>query len=143
MLTVRDLLDAKGVAVHTIDHEASVLDAAEGMNQHRIGSLVVTVRGNMAGIITERDILTRVVAAQRPPASTPVHQVMTSKVFTCSPATRLDELRKLMRERRIRHVPVTDGGNLRGMISLGDLNHAKEETLIETIEYLEAYIRQA
>lgn len=141
MLTVRDLLDAKGDVVHTIDHEASVLDAATKMNEHRIGSLVVTARGQLAGIITERDILTRVVAAQRPPAGTPVHQVMTSKVITCSPPTMLDELRKVMREKRIRHVPVLHAGQLCGMVSLGDLNNAKEEILIETIESLEAYIR--
>lgn len=152
MSTVADVLHAKekagrGIAVLTIGPDDSVLDAARRMNERKIGSLVVTddgtPRGDVLGIITERDILTRVVAAERPPASTAVGRVMTSPVISCAERTTLDELRTVMREKHIRHVPVVSGndpGSLKGMISIGDLNTAETEVLEETIRYLETYM---
>jgi CBS domain-containing protein len=141
MHLVAELLRRKGPQVFSIHPEDSALDAAKKMNQYRIGSLVVTGEGGRtAGIVTERDILTKVVAADRPPATTPVSAIMTEQVLTCTPRTPLDELRHTMRERRIRHVPVVDNGQLVGMASLGDLNVAETQTLSETIGYLEAYI---
>jgi CBS domain-containing protein len=141
MHLVTELLRHKGPQVFSIGPEASVLDAAKKMNQYRIGSLVVTgPGGKIVGIVTERDILIKVVAAERVPAKTPVSAVMTANVLTCTPRTSLDELRHTMRERRIRHVPVVEGGHIVGMASLGDLNVAETQTLSETIGYLEAYI---
>jgi CBS domain-containing protein len=140
MHTISELLRHKGPQVFTISPDATVLEAAKKMNQHRIGSLVVAEGERIAGIVTERDILTKVVAGERPPAATPVSEAMTEKVLTCTPGTGLDELRHTMRERRIRHVPVVENGRLVGMASLGDLNFAEAHTLSETIGYLEAYI---
>lgn len=142
MYIVSELIQQKGASVFTIAPTATALDAAQKMNEHRIGSLVVTDGVRIAGIVTERDILTRVVAAKRAPHHTPVSEIMTPRVLTCAPGASLDELRRTMRERRIRHVPVVEDGALVGMVSLGDLNFAEARTLSETICYLEAYIAQ-
>ena len=140
MHSVAELLKSKGGAVHTIAPDRTVLEAAREMNQHRIGSLVVVNEGRVVGIVTERDILTRVVAAEKTPSTTNVSDVMTAQVLVCEPSTGLDELRALMRQRRIRHVPVVADGRLAGMVSIGDLNTAEAQNLTQTISYLEAYI---
>lgn len=140
MHLVGDLFRTKYQEITGIEPSASVLSAAQLMNQHRIGALVVIDDRQLVGIITERDVLTRVVAAQRSPALTFVSQVMTENVFTCTAETPLCDLRKVMRERRIRHVPVMDAGRVTGMVSIGDLNAADIETLTTTISQLEAYI---
>lgn len=141
--TVRDVLRHKGTQVHTVAPGASALDAAALMNRQRIGSLVVVDDGTVIGIVTERDILTRVVAAERGPSVTPVVEIMTSPILTCTPATTLNEVRATMREHRVRHVPVMDADQLVGMVSIGDVTFAERETLSETIHYLEAYIASA
>jgi CBS domain-containing protein len=140
MYLVSELLRQKGTTVHTIAPSASVLEAARLMNQHRIGSLLAIEGERLVGIITERDLLMQVIAEERSPAGTMVRQVMTGQVLTCTPQTSLDEVRKVMREKRIRHMPVVDQGRIAGMVSIGDVIAAEERTLVETIGYLEAYI---
>lgn len=140
MGTVHDILTRKARSVHEIDAQATVLAAAEVMNEHKIGAVVVNSDGRMVGILTERDILTRIVAAKRDPSSTRVSEVMTRAVLTCRPTTRLNEARKVMREKRIRHLPVMDENHVVGMVSIGDLNHAEHDILVETIHSMEVYI---
>lgn len=149
MSTVADALKAKGANgkgtdVAVISPDSTALDAARRMNERRIGSLVVVGAADPdrvpLGIITERDILTRLVAAGRDPSTTHVAQIMTERVITCRPATTLDELRHVMREKRIRHVPVIDQGRLAGLVSIGDLNTVEVQVMTETIQYLERYI---
>ncbi|MBZ0172600.1 MAG: CBS domain-containing protein [Phycisphaerales bacterium] len=148
MFTVSQLLAHKQEAgtrtVATVTPGTTVLDAARLMNDQHIGSLVVTdADGGVAGIITERDFLRRVIAAEKTPAETPVRDVMTRDVLTCSPHTKLDEIRGVMREKRIRHLPVIDERGLHGMISIGDLNFAESQNLSEQVNHLESYIRSA
>ncbi|MEM9372547.1 MAG: CBS domain-containing protein [Planctomycetota bacterium] len=140
MGTVNDIIQHKGAAVRSVCATATVLEAARSMNEHRIGSLTVMLDGGLVGILTERDILTRVVAEHRDPEATRVGEVMTRDVLTCRPDTRLNEARAVMRHRRIRHLPVMDGAELKGMVSIGDLNQAEAGILVETIQSLEAYI---
>lgn len=140
MVTVSDLIDMKGSDVHTVFASDSVLDAARLMNRHKIGAVVVIDGSSVAGILTERDIMTKVVADAKAPAHTTVESVMTSPVLTCSPDTKLTEARRVMREKRIRHLPVSEGARLVGVISIGDLNVADNETLTETIRHMEVYI---
>lgn len=140
MGTVQDILSHKPRMVHQVPTTATVLDAARVMNDHKIGSVLVMYEDRMVGILTERDILTRVVARQADPATTRVTEVMTRQVLTCRPGTRLNEARLVMRERRIRHLPVLDGERVTGMVSIGDLNHAENGILVETIHHMEAYI---
>lgn len=148
MYLVSQLLARKQEAgtrsVATISPETTVLDAAHLMNDQHIGSLVVCGRdGSVRGIITERDFLRRVIAAERSPATTAVESVMTRDVLTCEPETTLNEIRSTMREKRIRHLPVVEKGRLVGMISIGDLNFAESRMLSEQVEHLESYIRSA
>ncbi|MBC7772899.1 MAG: CBS domain-containing protein [Pyrinomonadaceae bacterium] len=160
MCIVADILRTKGDNVIAIGPAATVLEAARTMNVHHIGALVVTETGvhtraalesdgpksfseadhGVLGIITERDIMTRVVAAEREPRDVRVGQVMTSPVVTCSTQTPLDEVRTFMRQRRIRHMPVISAHGLCGMISIGDLNTAHAQVMEETIRYLETYM---
>lgn len=143
MPTAGALLDRKGREVATISPGHTVLEAARVMNDLRIGSLVVVGEdGSIEGILSERDILTRVVAMDRPAERTSVQSVMTRDVVVAGEGTSLDQIRAMMRSRRIRHVPVVRGGRLSGMISIGDLNAETREALCATISTLESYIRQ-
>jgi len=128
-------------AVYTISPEKSVLEAARVMNERRIGALVVVDGGGrVKGIFTERDVMSRVVSEERSPEKTLVGDVMTAAVIVASPTTTCDELRALMRERRVRHMPVIEDGALVGMVSIGDINAAESRAMVETISYLERYI---
>jgi CBS domain-containing protein len=141
MATVKDILAVKGTHVFSIGSEATVLDTALLMNEHKIGSLVVMDGGEVTGIITERDILQRVVAPQRDPAQTPVGEVMTTEVLCCQLHTALEEARGVLKNRRIRHLPVVDDARqLCGMISIGDLNAHEVHNHEFTIHILEEYI---
>jgi CBS domain-containing protein len=141
MATVKDLLAIKGTQVHFTGPDTSALDAALLMNEHKIGSLVVIDDGTVLGIVTERDILRRVVVERLDPAATPVRDVMTPEVACCQPHTSLDEARGVLKNRRIRHLPVMDEcEQLIGLISIGDLNayqsHEQEHTICVLQEYI-------
>lgn len=148
MQTVSQLLEAKPHnTVYTIGQGRSVLEAAERMNLHRIGALVVTdTLGHISGIITERDILTRVVTGRLDPAETLVHDAMTRDLVTCAPSTPLEHAREIMTKRKIRHIPITNPGDsttLHGLISIGDLNAATQEDLTIEVMTLRDYITQS
>jgi IMP dehydrogenase len=139
--TVRDILAIKGSEVQAIHPEATVYEAAVRMNERQIGSLAVLHEGRLGGIVTERDILLRVVAERRDPATTRVADVMTSELACCRPHTTLDEARGVMKNRRIRHLPVLDDdGRLLGLVSIGDLNAHQASTQERTIHLLHEYI---
>ncbi len=147
MPTVADVLSKKAdrgsTGIVTVTPEDLVLDAVRVMNDHRIGSVIVvdTPGGRMVGIFTERDLLTRVVAAGLKPDATKIADVMTKRVVCCSRDTNADELRSVIREKRVRHIPVVDDEKPVGMVSIGDLNTARTEDLEQTVQYLELYLR--
>lgn len=142
MGTIKEILANKGSSqVHTTSETATVLEATHYMNQHKIGAVVVTREDALAGIFTERDVLRRVVAAGRPPQDVKVGEVMTREVIYCRPSTAIDEVSRIMKDQRVRHVPVLDDdGKLLGLISIGDVNayHASDQEA--TIHYLHEYI---
>ena len=141
MATVSQILEIKGPHVLSIGSDATVLDAALLMNEHKVGSLVVTDAGQVQGIITERDILQRIVAERRDPAQTPVAEIMTTEVMCVTPETSIEEARSVMKNRRVRHLPVVgDGRWLRGLISIGDLNAYETSSQEVTIHYLHEYL---
>ena len=140
MSTVQDVLAAKGSAVHTIDVSATVLVATRAMNQRRIGALVVTDAGRIVGMFTERDVLHRIVACELSPSAVPVSQVMTREVIFCRPDMDLDEVSRIIRDRRIRHLPVcNDAGQLLGLISIGDINAHHASSQEAHIHFLHDY----
>ncbi len=141
MATAEQLIALKGGSVAALGPEATVLEAAALMNERGIGSVVVIDdKKRLAGIFTERDVLRRVVAEQRDPATTKLADVMTSPVACAAPHTTLDEIRNVMRQRRIRHLPVADRKRVVGMVSIGDLNKAEHDVQVQTIHYLEQYM---
>jgi CBS domain-containing protein len=140
MSTVRDLLVRKGTAVVSVPPTATVLDAAHVMNDKGIGGVVVLDGTTLVGIFTERDIMRRVVAANRDPAQTLVSDVMTTDCVTILPDVQIAVCRTMMSTRRIRHLPVVHDGGLVGMITSGDVL-AFEVTQAEAqIEQLEKYV---
>jgi CBS domain-containing protein len=141
MANALDILTRKGRNVLSTSPAATVLKAAQHMNDYKIGCLAVLDDGRLVGILSERDILTRVVAQRRDPASTLVEEVMTTDVICCQEHTMQEEARGVMKNRRIRHLPVLDGdGNLVGLISIGDLNAFQATSQEQTIHLLREYI---
>jgi CBS domain-containing protein len=141
MTTVKEILARKGSQVICIGKDATVLEAARLMNEHKIGSLVVVDHDRVSGIFTERDILIRVVAERRDPAVARVHEVMTREMVCCRPDTDLEEARSVFKNRRIRHLPVVDAGQkLLGVVSIGDLNAYDADSKECTIHLLHEYI---
>jgi CBS domain-containing protein len=140
MASVRDILAVKGSNVVQITPEATVFEAARRMTENRIGGLLVTEGNKICGVVTERDILRRVVAAGRDPGTSLVREIMTADVFCCHPHTSVEEARVAMKERRIRHIPVLDNGQLCGLVSIGDLNAHEAQSKEMTIHLLNQYI---
>jgi CBS domain-containing protein len=145
MATVADLLAKKESRVHRVSPTATVLEATQIMNRHKIGALVVSVEGDgcerVAGMFTERDVLMRVVAAQRNPQTTLVEEVMSVDVSYCTPEMEVDEVGAIMKERRVRHIPVCEShGHLTGLISIGDINAFHADGQAAAIHYLNEYI---
>jgi CBS domain-containing protein len=141
METITAILASKGAHVLTVGKEATVLQAALLMNEHKIGALVVTEEERIIGMFTERDVLRRVVGEQRDPSATKVCDVMTTEVACCTRETTLEEARGAMKNRRIRHLPVTDGdGRLHGLISIGDLNAHQMTSQEQTIHMMHEYL---
>jgi CBS domain-containing protein len=141
MATVNDLLAIKGNRVVSVGSDATVLNAAIVMNEHRIGAVVIKDGERVAGMFTERDVLQRVVGERRDPSQTRVTDVMTSEILCCKRETSLDELRTVMKEKRIRHLPVVDGDQrLEGLVSIGDLNAYLAASQEQTIHHLHEYL---
>jgi CBS domain-containing protein len=141
MPSVQDILSAKSSKVHSTRPGASVLDAINQMNERGIGALVVTEGDRVVGMFTERDVLRRVVGNERSPADIFVAEVMTGEVVCTGPKEDLDEVRAVMKNRRIRHLPVCDDdGGLLGLISIGDLNAYDASNQEATIHFLNDYI---
>jgi CBS domain-containing protein len=140
MPIVRDLLDRKGTTVVSVPPDTSVLDAATLMNDRGIGAVLVLDGNEPAGIFTERDVLRRVVAAQRDPATTMVGEVMTTRLISCSPDTPLSECASMMSTRRIRHLPVVGASGLAGLVTSGDLLAFQLDDQAATIQHLNSYL---
>jgi CBS domain-containing protein len=141
MPSVMDILADKGTDVFTISPSATVLEATHAMNDQKIGALVVKEGGRVMGIFTERDVLRRVIAAEKSPKSVRVADVMTRDVVCCPPEADIDEASRIMRDSRVRHLPVCDGdGNLLGLISIGDLNAYHASTQEAQIHFLNEYV---
>jgi CBS domain-containing protein len=142
MAAVQEILTKKGRQILSIGTRASSLDAAMLMNSHKVGSLLVMEGQTVVGIITERDLLERVLAGRRDPAQTLVEDVMTAEVLCCQPQTSIEEARAVMMNRRVRHLPVVDDdGQLHGLISIGDLNAYEAYSQEQTIHVMTEYIQ--
>lgn len=121
-VSISHLLNGKGRALHTVPSTVTVAEAVKEMNRHKIGAMLVMEGEKLAGIFTERDVLTRVVAGSLEPRTTPVAQVMSAKVLTIAPETTVQQVMDIFTEKRCRHLPVMEEGRLTGLISIGDVS---------------------
>jgi CBS domain-containing protein len=138
---VAKVLEGKGSEVLQIDADATVFDAIKRMVEANVGALLVTERGSVAGIITERDYLRRVTLEGRTERETLVREIMTTPLVYVTPETSIDECMAVMTERRIRHLPVfSDGRELVGIVSIGDLVKFKSAEQDFQIKFLTEYI---
>jgi CBS domain-containing protein len=136
-----EILDEKGRDVLRIEATASVFEAVQQMVEANVGSLLVTEGGgDIAGIVTERDYLRRVTLEGRTDRDTAVGEIMSSPVVIANPDTTIDECMAVMTDRRIRHVPVVEDGEVVGIVSIGDLVKFKSRQQSFEIQYLTDYI---
>jgi CBS domain-containing protein len=141
MRTVTELLKSKSDAtVYTISPTASVYDALKLMADKSVGALLVMEGEKVVGIITERDYARKVILMSRSSKETQVRDIMTPEVMYVRPDQTNEDCMALMTENRLRHLPVMDGGQLVGLISIGDLvkDIISEQKFI--IQQLEHYI---
>jgi CBS domain-containing protein len=119
MNTLRDVL--KDRKLYSIEATRTVLEAARFMMEHNIGALPVLRNGELAGILSERDIMNRVVAVGRTPGTTAVSEVMTAKPRAVAADESVEECLFIMQEFGFRHLPIMDGEELKGVVSLRDV----------------------
>jgi len=135
-----EILAEKSGEVLRIDVNASVFDAVKQMVEANVGALLVTEAGEVTGIVTERDYLRRVTLEGRTDKETPVREIMSSPLIVATPETTIDEAMALMTDRRFRHVPVVDGGEVVGIVSIGDLVKFTSQQQSFELKYLHDYI---
>ncbi|PWU25354.1 MAG: histidine kinase [Candidatus Rokuibacteriota bacterium] len=140
MNEVTEILDEKGRDVLRIEADASVFEAVRRMVERNVGSLLVTEGGEITGILTERDYLRRVTLEGRGDKDIAVREIMSSPLVVATPETSIDECMAIMTDRRIRHLPVVEGGEVVGLVSIGDLVKFKSKQQSFEIQYLTDYI---
>jgi CBS domain-containing protein len=137
---VWQLLEKKGREVWSISPNDTVYQALEFLASKDVGAVIVLDRGKVAGIFSERDYARRVVLQGKKSTDTPVREVMSTDVLYVSPSFSVEECMAVMTENHIRHLPVLDGDQLVGVISIGDLVKSVISTQSFMIEQLENYI---
>ncbi len=140
-MKVADILNRKGNKVVTIHKDRTVYDAICTLIEEKIGSvLIVNDEGLVEGILTERDILRLAHSSLEKIRTLPIESVMTRHLFVASPADSVEDIKRLMTEKRIRHVPVFENGSLIGIISIGDIVKHQLSDLSTENEMLKNYI---
>jgi CBS domain-containing protein len=139
MSRLAEILAEKGGDVLEIDSDATVLEAVQLMVEQNVGSLLVTERGEVTGIVTERDYLRRVTLEGRSETAS-IREILSAPLIAASPETTVDECMALMTDRRIRHVPVVDEGRVVGIVSIGDLVKFQSKQQSFQIQFLNEYI---
>lgn len=140
MLRIKYLLAQKDKSIWSISPDEPVLHAIRLMSEKGIGALPVLKDGKLVGVVSERDYARKVILMGRSSAETPISQIMSTPVITVSPEESVHGCMEIMTEKRIRHLPVEEKGNLVGVISIGDLVKAVIEEQQQTIVQLERYI---
>lgn len=140
-MKVEQILQAKGADVYAVGPDDKITDAIAILNDKNIGAVIVrAANGDVAGILSERDIVRRLGEKGAGALSMKVSECMTSNVLTCSTTSSVDELMALMTEKRIRHLPVTNSGKIVGVVSIGDVVKRKIEEAEQEAAALKEYI---
>lgn len=140
-MKIRQVLDRKGSSVVTVEPRRTVHEAMRVLVEHNIGSVIVTKDGNILGILTERDVLRLGATDPATLATTPVADAMTSELVVAVAEDPVEYAAGVMTANRIRHLPIVDGKELIGVVSIGDVvNALKQEKDVEN-RYLREYIQ--
>ncbi len=139
--SVYQIINRKSTDLWWVPPEATVYEAIALMAQKGIGAVLVLSEDRLVGIVSERDYARKVVLRGRNSKETSVQEIMSSPVLTIPPDLRTDECMRLVTERRVRHLPVTEEGRLVGIVTIGDLVKSIISEQAETIEQLTFYIQ--
>ncbi|HEY0816190.1 MAG TPA: CBS domain-containing protein [Pseudonocardia sp.] len=139
-MRITDVLRGKGASVATVEPAASVGELVALLAQHNVGALPVLDAGRLVGIVSERDVVRRLHAGGAGLLQLRVADIMTSGVTTCEPGDKVEDLARIMTDRRFRHMPVVDNGDLIGIVSIGDLVKARIDLLEAERQQLQSYI---
>src|SRR3954467_12306484 len=142
-MTLASVLREKGSAVETVTADTSVHDVVARLGEKRIGAVPVVEDGRIAGIISERDVIYRLRDHGPEMLDWPVSRIMSSPAAPASAASDFFAALALMTQRRIRHLPVVDGGEIRGIVSIGDLVKHRMERIEAEADAMRAYIQSA
>ena len=142
-MTIAAVIRDKGSNVETIGADAALFDAVRQLGTRRIGALPVVEGDRIAGIISERDIIYCLKDHGAEALDWPVSKVMSSPAITAEPDTEVLSALALMTKQRIRHLPVVQGGEIRGIVSIGDLVKHRMERIEAEAEAMRAYIQSA
>ncbi|MGO8763822.1 MAG: CBS domain-containing protein [Limisphaerales bacterium] len=137
---ISSLLHHKGATVWTISPEATVFDAIKLMADKNIGALPVVSQGALAGIFTERDYTRKIALQGKTSKQTQVKEVLSREIISVTPEDTIEECMRLMTEHRVRHLPVLNGEELAGIVSIGDLVNWTISAQDATIAQMEQYI---
>ena len=136
-MTVRAILDTKGHQIQSVEPDAKLSAAIKILGERKIGAVLVMSKGNIDGILSERDIVMALADHGGDLLARPVSAIMTSSVVTCGPSDSVGELMAEMTSRRIRHFPVMSDGRLCGIVSIGDL----VKNRLDEVEYEASSLR--
>ena len=141
-MLVSDLIKRKGSVVTKASPETTVAALLDLLAEHRIGAVVVSAGGGVDGIVSERDVVRALRTAGAALLDAPISTVMTSDVVVTGPGDTVEDMMRLMTDRRIRHVPVvTQDGRLTGIISIGDVVKSRIDELEADRDQLIGYIQ--
>jgi CBS domain-containing protein len=138
MRTVKDLLAQKGKDVWSVAPDTTVIDALKLMAEKNIGAVLVLDEHCVVGVLSERDYARKVVLQGRTSQDTTAQEIMSKRVVGVEPQQTVEECMALMTDKRIRHLPVVDGGEVIGVVSIGDIVKniiSQQEFLIEQLEH--------
>lgn len=142
-MTIARLLERRSGAVITCDSSQPVRAAVAQLAERRIGAMPVLCGGTLAGIFSERDVIYRLHDEGESVLDRPVEAVMTAPALTVEPGTEVLEALSLMTERRVRHLPVVQGGAMVGFISIGDLVKYRIDRIESEAQAMRSYIQMA
>jgi CBS domain-containing protein len=142
-MTIASVLRDKGSVVETVPEDATVYDVVRRLGEKRIGALPVVNGGRIAGIVSERDVIYCLRDHGPEVLEWPVSKVMSSPAITADSKTDVLAALALMTQRRIRHLPIVEGGQIRGIVSIGDLVKHRMERIEAEADAMRAYIQSA
>jgi CBS domain-containing protein len=141
MISIRDLLKKKGNQVWSTTLDSSVLDTLKLMDEKDVGALLVLDKGNIVGIVSERDVVRSIARSERCVLNTTILEYITKNVITVHPDQSVDDCLQLMTDKHFRHLPVVEDNKLIGLISIGDVVKEIISSKESTIGSLEDYIQ--